>query len=160
MILLSDEEFIKLKFRTEFGYELDLNNPKSFKWKIQWLKLYNHEPIYTIMVDKYKVKENILLISLEENIWFLYWVYGLSLKRYHSESHLNDLYWNVITIQEQECIYVETNHKLIKTCFRRIKARPSWRLLINQEESTIQKMYQNRNLWTVFDRWWSYIRYH
>ncbi|HUM84512.1 MAG TPA: ATP-grasp fold amidoligase family protein [Lachnospiraceae bacterium] len=56
---LSDEEFIKLKFRTEFGYELDLNNPKSFNEKIQWLKLYNHEPIYTIMVDKYKVREYI-----------------------------------------------------------------------------------------------------
>lgn len=38
------------------GYKLDLNNPKTFNEKLQWLKLYNRKPLYTILVDKYAVK--------------------------------------------------------------------------------------------------------
>ena len=38
------------------GEELDLINPKSFNQKIQWLKLYDRNPKYTKLVDKYEVK--------------------------------------------------------------------------------------------------------
>lgn len=54
--LLSDEALIKLVFRARLGYKLDLNNPKTFNEKIQWLKLYNRKPEYTAMVDKFEVK--------------------------------------------------------------------------------------------------------
>ena len=37
--------------------KLNLNNPKTFNEKLQWLKLYNRKPEYTTMVDKYAVKE-------------------------------------------------------------------------------------------------------
>lgn len=53
---LSDEEFIKRKFRAELGYELNLQNPRTFNEKLQWLKLHDHNPIYPLMVDKYEVK--------------------------------------------------------------------------------------------------------
>lgn len=56
---MSDETFIKLVFKSTFGYELDLNNPTTFSEKIQWLKLYNRRPEYTMMVDKYRVREYI-----------------------------------------------------------------------------------------------------
>lgn len=36
---------------------LDLNKPKKFSEKRQWLKLYYRKPELTEMVDKYKVKE-------------------------------------------------------------------------------------------------------
>lgn len=39
------------------GYPLDLDNPKTFNEKIQWLKLYDRRPEYTTMVDKYEVKK-------------------------------------------------------------------------------------------------------
>ncbi len=39
------------------GYKLDLKNPKTFSEKLQWLKLYDRRPEYTIMVDKVKAKE-------------------------------------------------------------------------------------------------------
>ena len=33
-----------------------MENPQTFNEKLQWLKLYNREEIYTTMVDKYEVK--------------------------------------------------------------------------------------------------------
>ena len=39
------------------GAKLNLDNPITFNEKLQWLKLYNRKPEYTIMVDKVKVKE-------------------------------------------------------------------------------------------------------
>ena len=39
------------------GYKLNLKNPRTFSEKLQWLKLYDRRPEYTMMVDKVKVKE-------------------------------------------------------------------------------------------------------
>lgn len=54
---LSDKLYLKLLFRHQMGYQLDLNNPKTFNEKLQWLKLYNRNPLYTVMVDKVRAKE-------------------------------------------------------------------------------------------------------
>src|SRR5690554_1061088 len=54
---LSDETFIKYRFRASFGIKIDLNNPKTFNEKIQWLKLFYRKPEFSIMADKYKVRE-------------------------------------------------------------------------------------------------------
>lgn len=54
---LSDEEFLRRMWRLRMNYELDLDNPKTFNEKIQWLKLYDRNPLYTELVDKYNVKK-------------------------------------------------------------------------------------------------------
>lgn len=54
---MEDEKYIKKMFKLNMGYELDLDNPKTFNEKLQWLKLHNRNPIYTTMVDKYLSKE-------------------------------------------------------------------------------------------------------
>ena len=54
---LSDKQYISLKWRNCMGYKLDLENPRTFNEKLQWLKLYDHNPLYTKMVDKYAVKD-------------------------------------------------------------------------------------------------------
>ncbi len=41
------------------GYKLNLKNPQTFNEKLQWLKLYDRNPAYTQMVDKYAVREYI-----------------------------------------------------------------------------------------------------
>lgn len=41
---------------------LDLKNPRSFGEKLQWLKLYDHCPEYTQMVDKVKAKDYVATI--------------------------------------------------------------------------------------------------
>lgn len=56
---MPDDIYAKLVFKATFGCQLNLDNPKSFNEKLQWLKLYNRRPEYTMMVDKYRVREYI-----------------------------------------------------------------------------------------------------
>lgn len=56
---ISDENYLKLFFRAHQGYKLDLENPKTFNEKLQWLKLYERRPEYALMTDKYLVREYI-----------------------------------------------------------------------------------------------------
>ncbi len=56
---MSDEEFLKRKFKENVGYELNLDNPQTFNEKLQWLKLHDRKPLYTIMADKYRAREYI-----------------------------------------------------------------------------------------------------
>lgn len=49
--------YLKCAYRAYFNKSLDLKNPKTYTEKLQWLKLYDHKPIYTTMVDKYEVKK-------------------------------------------------------------------------------------------------------
>lgn len=57
MPMLSDEAFLKIKFKMLMGYKLNLNEPKTFNEKLQWLKLHDRNPEYTMLVDKYEVKK-------------------------------------------------------------------------------------------------------
>ena len=41
------------------GKSLDFEHPQTFNEKLQWLKLYDRKSEYTVMVDKYKVREYI-----------------------------------------------------------------------------------------------------
>ena len=51
-----DDAFLKRLFRLKMGKELDLENPKTYCEKLQWLKLYDRNPEYTRMVDKIEAK--------------------------------------------------------------------------------------------------------
>ena len=53
---MPDEEYLVKLFKAKLGYNLNLKNPATFNEKIQWLKLYDRNPIYTSMVDKYEAK--------------------------------------------------------------------------------------------------------
>lgn len=55
--LILDRFYLRRMFRNTFGYGIDLKNPRTFNEKLNWLKLYNRNPLYTTLVDKYKVKE-------------------------------------------------------------------------------------------------------
>lgn len=66
--LLPDKVFLKKAFKANLGHCLNLDNPKTFNEKLQWLKLYNHKPEYTIMVDKILAKEYVSNIIGKEYI--------------------------------------------------------------------------------------------
>lgn len=55
---LSDRRHIKL---IAYAKKLDINldNPKTYNDKLQWLKLHDRKPEYTTMVDKYAAKDYI-----------------------------------------------------------------------------------------------------
>ena len=54
---LPDKLYLSLRYRCLMGYWIDWKNPRTFTEKIQWLKVYNRKPEYTMMVDKYAVKQ-------------------------------------------------------------------------------------------------------
>lgn len=56
---MNDETYIKFMFRVMMKEKLDLNSPKSFNQKLQWLKLNYVHPEYSNVVDKYKVRDYI-----------------------------------------------------------------------------------------------------
>lgn len=56
---MPDNQYLKCMFRARMGRKLDLDNPQTFNEKLQWLKLHDRRPEYTIMVDKYKVRDYI-----------------------------------------------------------------------------------------------------
>lgn len=65
---MSDEKYLKSKYRAKIKKKLELDNPKSYNEKLQWLKLYDRRPEYTVMVDKYLAKGYVAKIIGEEYI--------------------------------------------------------------------------------------------
>jgi len=57
MRFLPDEAYIRLKWLYRMGGILNLKSPKTYNEKLQWLKLYDRNPLYTTLVDKYLVKQ-------------------------------------------------------------------------------------------------------
>ena len=56
-LVLADRELIRLKFRYRFGKSLNLENPRTFNEKIQWIKLYDRDPLMTLYADKYEIRK-------------------------------------------------------------------------------------------------------
>lgn len=56
---LADREFIQLMYPLVMEKNIDLEHPQTFNEKIQWLKLNDHRPEYTVLVDKYRVRDYI-----------------------------------------------------------------------------------------------------
>lgn len=68
IITLNDKTYLKILYKDIMGKSLNLDNPKTFNEKLQWLKLYDRKDIYTTMVDKEKVKKYVADIIGEEYI--------------------------------------------------------------------------------------------
>lgn len=57
--LLPDKLYLQIMYFKHFHKFINFKNPKTFNEKLQWLKIYDRNPMYTILVDKYRVKEYI-----------------------------------------------------------------------------------------------------
>lgn len=53
---LPDKEYLKLLFWGRMGRKLNLKSPSTYNEILQWIKLYDRNPIYTLAVDKSAVK--------------------------------------------------------------------------------------------------------
>lgn len=70
-ILLTEEkkrEILKENFLKRVGYELNLDEPRSFNEKIMWSKLYYQNPLITKCCDKYAVKDYVADVIGEEHV--------------------------------------------------------------------------------------------
>ena len=63
-----DAFYLKLLYKAKMGKRLNLDNPQTFNEKLQWLKLYDRNPEYIKMVDKYEAKKYVASIIGEEYI--------------------------------------------------------------------------------------------
>ena len=53
----NDRYAIEQQWMSRNGYPLNLDNPQSYCEKLNWIKLYDRNPQYTLMADKYQVKK-------------------------------------------------------------------------------------------------------
>ena len=54
---LSDKTYLKIFYWAYRGEKLNIENPKKYSEKLQWLKIHDKNPTYTKLVDKYEVKD-------------------------------------------------------------------------------------------------------
>ena len=65
---MNDKTYLSIAFKIRMGKRLDLNDPQTYSEKLQWLKIYDRQPQYSEMVDKYKVKDYVASIIGQEYI--------------------------------------------------------------------------------------------
>ena len=63
-----DKLMICFRYWLETGKKLNLKKPETFTEKLNWLKLYNRNPLYIKLVDKYAVKKYVADIIGEEYV--------------------------------------------------------------------------------------------
>lgn len=63
-----DFPLLRRKFRRKLGYDLDLKNPQTLNDKIQWRKIYDHNPIYIEGADKYGVRKTVARMLADTDV--------------------------------------------------------------------------------------------
>ena len=59
---IPDRQYLELKFRICMGERLDFQHPMTYNEKLQWIKLFDRNPEYTMMVDKVAAKNYVSTI--------------------------------------------------------------------------------------------------
>ena len=54
---MPDKLYLSICYKAIFGKKINWNNPTTFNEKLQWLKIYNRNSLFTQMVDKYEVRK-------------------------------------------------------------------------------------------------------
>lgn len=91
------EDYIKKKFKKCLGYEIDFNKePETFNQKIQFRKLYDKNPLFSLCADKYRVREYVKEKIGEEYLVPLYLV----------TDHLTEEQWDSLP----NSFVIKTNH--------------------------------------------------
>lgn len=65
---VADDVYLKWRYRFIFGERLHLDSPTGYNEKINWLKVYNRNPLYSKIVDKADVKDFVRPIIGEDKI--------------------------------------------------------------------------------------------
>lgn len=65
---MSDKSNVSLIYKLKTGKKLNLNSPRTFNEKLQWLKVFDQNPRYTTLVDKISAKELVAKLIGQEHI--------------------------------------------------------------------------------------------
>lgn len=112
--LIPDRLFIKLQFKKNMGFFPNLNQPKGFNEKLQWLKLNVHSSLHTQCSDKYEAR-----FYIEKIIGKKYLI-PLCYQSYE----LNDLIYD--NLPDFPCV-IKTNQDCGGLIFIRNKENFDWR---------------------------------
>lgn len=55
--VIPDRLYLKLLYKIKTGRTLHLDNPQTYSEKLNWLKIYDRNPLYTKLVDKFEVRD-------------------------------------------------------------------------------------------------------
>lgn len=69
---IPDKLMVKVQYRLKLGRKLNLKTPQRFTEKLQWYKLYYHNPVMKDCVNKYTVREYVKKKGLESILVPLY----------------------------------------------------------------------------------------
>ena len=75
MMFLPQKRYVHYSYEYYTGKKLNLDNPKEFNEKIQWLKVFYHPKILNQLVDKYAVREYVIEKIGEKYVNECYGVY-------------------------------------------------------------------------------------
>lgn len=68
MFFMPSKLYLKHLYGVNMHKKLNLSSPVTYNEKLQWIKLYDHDPDYVTMVDKYAVKQYVADIIGEQYI--------------------------------------------------------------------------------------------
>lgn len=128
--IFSDEVAIKREFKKRKGYPLDLKNVKTFSEKINYIKLYDHNPLMVLCSDKYRVKEYLKLLGMEDLFIDVYRVYDTPKNINYDELpekfiiKMNNMSGNNFIVDKN----IDNNEKELKKIFKRLFKRNFYKL--------------------------------
>lgn len=158
---LNDQKFIEKYYLQRFGREIDLQNPKTFSEKIQWIKLNYRNNLMTRCADKFEVRDYIKEKNLDYILNDIYGVYDavseIDLSKLPNEFVLKATHgsgWNSICYNKESLNWkdefkkieewLNTNYYNIgrEWVYKNIKPRIICEKLLIDEESSLPKDYR------------------
>jgi hypothetical protein len=138
--LLSDQFYIKKKFKKTFNYNLNLSEPRTLSEKTQWYKLNYKNPLLVQCADKYAVREYVAKNIGEQYLIPLVF-HTLDYKKIKPEN-----------LPDFPCI-IKANHNSGTHCIIMDKSKVDWekvrvdcRWLLQLNYYPMQKEWQYKNI--------------
>jgi len=135
--IIPDRLYLKVLFRLRVGYKLNLNNPRTFAEKCQWLKLYDRKPIYHQMVDKYDAK---ILVGKQIGEQYIIPTYGVW-------ERVEDIDWESLPNK----FVIKPTHTGGSSCV--IVCRDKTKLDIENAKNRLQKVMCYNWIWNKLREW-------
>ena len=131
-----DSVWLRFIYWHRLHRNLNLKNPRRFTEKLNWLKLHDRNPLYTILVDKYEVKQYIKEILGEQMVIPSYGVWN----------HFDDIDFD----QLPEKFVMKCTHDSGRFCICKDKTAFD----IQSAKSKLEKSMNNNFFW--WTREWPY----
>lgn len=150
---------VKIMYRIKTGKRLNLENPKSYNEKIQWIKLYDRNPLMPICSDKYLVRSYVESKGLKNILNEIYWE-GTNSSNIPIDLLPNQFVMkvthgsgmNLICVNKLDFDFVRAKKTLdrwLKTKY--MPAYGEWFYLINQPRIVIEKYLVDSTIGKLYD---------